>query len=99
VEAWSSDLFLLKKSLLVDIEDSIGQIAAEITELSSLSYPKIIEAIFEAIKRFKKAGNYTDYENKFRFFILKQQIWKNIQEKEMYIQKIIDEETRLGWRT
>ena len=96
VEIWSSDLFLKKKSLLLEIEESVEQIAAEIAEVSSLSYPKIIEAILESIKRFKKAGFYSDYDNKFRFFVLKQRIWKDKQEKDIYVQQMIDEDRRLN---
>ena len=86
VEVWSSDLFLTKKSVLIEVEESIEEIAEDISGFSFLSKTKIIEAISQAIKRFKKAGNYMDRDNNFDFFILERYVWKNIQDRDIFIE-------------
>ena len=88
VEVWTSDLFLTKKSVLIEVEESIEEIAEEISEFSFLSKTKIIEAISQAIKRFKKAGSYKDKDSNFDFFILEQYVWKNIQDRDIFIENI-----------
>ena len=88
VEVWGSDLFLQKKWVIIDVEESIGEIVERISDFSYLEETKIIEAINQAIIRFKQARDYREKENDFDFFILEQHVWKDIQEREMFTQKI-----------
>ena len=88
VEVWGSDLFLQKKWVIIDVEESIGKIVERISDFSYLEETKIVETLNQAIRRFKEAGNYKDRENNFDFFIHEQYVWKDIQEREMFTQKI-----------
>jgi|GEM_PF-2254316 len=92
VEVWSSELFLEKKSVLIDTEESIEEIAEEISKWSFLSEPEIIKSLNQAIKSLKRMSMYQDKENNFDFFILEQCIWKNIHDRELFTKniKIID---------
>ncbi|MDR0792433.1 MAG: hypothetical protein LBE82_03930 [Chitinophagaceae bacterium] len=88
VEIWSSDLFFHKKDVLIDIEESLDEIAEEISEFSFLSENEIIEILKRALKSIKRTSIYQDKENNFDFFILEQYVWKNIQDREIFTENI-----------
>ena len=92
VEVWSSELYLEKKSVLIDAKESLDEIANEILEeiskFSTLSKTEIIKILNQAIKSLKTIGVYKDKENNFDFFILEQYIWKNILDREIFTNNI-----------
>ena len=88
VEVWSSELFLEKNSVLIEIEESIEDIIEEISEWSFLSKDKIIESLHRAVKSLKKDSMYKDKENNFDFFILEQYVWKDIQDRDIFTKNI-----------
>jgi len=88
VEVWSSELFLKKKSVLIEVEESIEEIAEEISIWTFLSETEIAESLNRAIKILKRHGIYKDKENNFDFFILEQYVWKDIQDREIFMSKL-----------
>ena len=88
VEVWGSDLFVKKNCVIIDVEESIEEIVERISCFSYLEEEKILEAVNHAIVRFKKSLNYRDKDNDLDFFVLEQQVWKDIQEREMFIKNI-----------
>ena len=87
IEVWSSDLFFYKKDVLVDVENSLDEIAMQISEFSALSENEIVEILERAVKKMKQTSEYKDKENNFDFFILEQYIWKDVQDKEIFTRK------------
>ena len=88
VEAWSSDLFLQKKWVIINVEESIEEIVEDISKFSYLEETKIIEAINQAIIKFKQNKDYRDSENDFDFFVIEQYVWKDIQDREIFTKNI-----------
>jgi len=88
VEVWTSELFLEKKSVLIEVEESLESIIEEISQWSYLSAMEITESLNRAVKSFKRNDMYKDKDNNFDFFILEQYVWKNIQDREVFTKKI-----------
>jgi len=88
IEVWSSELYLEKKSVLIEVEESIEEIAEEISEFSFLLKTEIIESLNHAIKSLKRHDMYRDEENNFDFFILEQYVWKNTQDRDIFTKNI-----------
>ena len=87
IEVWSSDLFFHKKDVLIDVENSLDEIAMEVSGFSNLSETEIIETLEQALKKMKRIGEYKSKKNNFDFFILEQYVWKDIQDREIFTQK------------
>jgi hypothetical protein len=92
MEIWSSDLFFHKKDVLLDIEESLDEIAMEIAEFIFLPENKINEILEKALKKMKRTGEYKDNENNLDFFILDQYVWKDMLDKIIFTKNIKIEE-------
>ncbi|MDR2205104.1 MAG: hypothetical protein LBE36_02945 [Flavobacteriaceae bacterium] len=81
VEVWSSELFLDKESIFMEIEDFKDEIIERIECFSFLDEEEICDILKSAILDLKKYETYTDKSNNFDFFILEKPILKNYKQK------------------
>lgn len=89
VEVWSSDLFFHKKDVITDIDMSLDEIAEEILGFSyTISEDEIDKILNHAVKSLKRNGYFKDKDKNLDFFIIDEFIWKDIIDREMYIQAI-----------
>jgi hypothetical protein len=87
VEVWSSEPYLNKESVFEEVEESIDEIAEQISEEDIFhSTEEINEAILIMIKRgFYKKDN-------FDFFVLEQYVRKDMQDREIFTKNLKTEE-------
>ena len=89
VEVWSSDLFFHKKDVITDIDMSLDEIAEEILGFSyTISEDEIDKILNRAVKSLKRNGYFEDKDKNLDFFIIDEFVWKDIIDREMYIQAI-----------
>ena len=94
-EVWTSDLFLSKEDVLLDIENELDQIIMVVSDISSLPESEISKILDKAIKKIKRIDSYLDSENGFDFSISNACLWENIKEKKeavVYIEPFGDTE-------
>ena len=85
VTAWETGMYLEKESVFLEIEESLEEIAENISKWTSfLDEDKIIEYLKLSLKDLKEYGIYRDkYDTTFDFFILEEYVWKNIHERKI----------------
>jgi len=82
VEVWSSELYLDKNSVSLEIENSKENIIEFLDDNSVfLEKGETAELLENAISDLKKYGTYKSKDNNFDFFILEKIIWKNYEQK------------------
>ena len=86
---WKSEIYLDRDSVLLEIENSFEEIAEQLCKFS-IEYtfdeeiednPEIFEMFQRAVIDLKEDGAYEERDNELDFFILKQPIWENYEQK------------------
>jgi len=87
VEFWSSEIYLDRNSVLLEIENSFEEIAEQLEKfyiydkICEDDYTEVIEMYKRAIIDLKKQDSYEEQDNELDFFILEQPIWENYEQK------------------